>query len=81
MQFLRGTASKLKATNPIPLYGQPCFEKETGRFKIGDGVTAWNSLVFANAPLAKYSRDPLTTDDMYEVGQMWQNTTTKNSTY
>jgi hypothetical protein len=40
----RGTAAALTATNPVIADGQVVYETDTGRIKIGDGVTAWTSL-------------------------------------
>jgi hypothetical protein len=40
----RGTAAALTATNPVIADGQVVYETDTGRIKIGDGVTAWVSL-------------------------------------
>ena len=40
----RGTAAALTATNPVIADGQAVYETDTGRIKIGDGVTAWVSL-------------------------------------
>src|SRR5262245_36533733 len=41
------TASGLASANEILLNGEPEVEKDTGKFKIGDGVTGWNSLPYA----------------------------------
>jgi len=43
----RGTAAALTATNPVIADGQVVYETDTGRIKIGDGVTAWNSLRYS----------------------------------
>jgi hypothetical protein len=48
IQFKRGTASALTATNPLLAKGEPCFETDSNRFKIGDGITRWNSLPYQN---------------------------------
>jgi len=40
-----GTAAALAAANPVLLAGQIGFETDTGIFKIGDGTTAYNSLL------------------------------------
>ena len=42
----RDTAANWTAANPTPLAGQLCFETDTGRFKLGDGSTAWNALAY-----------------------------------
>ena len=40
----RGTAAALSASNPVIADGQVVYETDTGRIKIGDGVTAWTNL-------------------------------------
>lgn len=42
----RGTAAAWTAANPTLLAGEPGFETDTLKFKIGDGATAWNSLAY-----------------------------------
>ena len=37
LQFKRGTARAFQKINPLLLEGQPAFETDTYRFKIGDG--------------------------------------------
>lgn len=45
-QLRRDTAANWTAKNPIPIAGEPCLETDTGLRKLGDGVTAWNSLLY-----------------------------------
>lgn len=45
-QFRRGLAENWKKNNPILAQGEPGFERDTYRLKIGDGVTAWNDLAY-----------------------------------
>ena len=42
-------ASEWTANNPTLLTGEVGFESDTGKFKIGDGSTPWNSLQYAAA--------------------------------
>lgn len=42
----RGTSEAWSRTNPILGYGEPGFEKDTNRLKIGDGTKAWNELPY-----------------------------------
>lgn len=44
LRIRRDTAAVWTATNPILADGEPGFEKDTGRLKIGNGVTPWRSL-------------------------------------
>ena len=38
------TAEALAAKNPVLLKGEIVYESDTGRHKLGDGTTAWNTL-------------------------------------
>ena len=49
IQLLSGTSDALTASNPVLLAGELGFETDTGRFKFGDGVTAWQGLKYAAA--------------------------------
>ena len=44
IQIKKGLAAALSATNPIIASGEPIFETDTLKLKIGDGVTEYNSL-------------------------------------
>lgn len=46
-QFRRANASAWTSANPTLAAGELGYELDTGKFKIGDGTTAWNSLVYA----------------------------------
>lgn len=46
IQARRGTAAAATAANPVLASGEFGFETDTGKVKIGDGVTAWNSLAY-----------------------------------
>lgn len=46
IQLRRDTAANWSTNNPTPSAGEPCFETDTGRLKIGDGTTAYNSLPY-----------------------------------
>lgn len=43
----RGTAVQWSTVNPILLAGEFAVETDTRKFKIGDGVTDWNTLLYA----------------------------------
>jgi len=49
IQFRRGTAAAgaNQWTNQVLYAGEVGYETDTGRFKIGDGITAWDSLEYA----------------------------------
>lgn len=46
LQFRRGTAAEWTAANPVLLNGEPGFEEDTNKAKVGNGVTAWSSLPY-----------------------------------
>lgn len=46
-QFRRGTAADWTSTNPTLAAGEFGYETDTGKAKIGNGSTAWNSLAYA----------------------------------
>jgi len=45
-QYRRGTAAEWTAANPTLLAGEPGYETDTGKLKIGDGATAWATLAY-----------------------------------
>jgi hypothetical protein len=52
IRLLRGTAARWTTVNPVLLAGQEGYEKDTGRRKVGDGVTAWTALPYHGASTA-----------------------------
>lgn len=46
LQFKRGTARAFYKVNPILLEGEPAFETDSGRFKIGNGRTRYIDLPY-----------------------------------
>lgn len=49
IQLRRDTAANWASVNPVLASGEPAFETDTGKFKIGDGTTAYNSLDYIGA--------------------------------
>jgi hypothetical protein len=49
IKLRRGTASQWAEVNPVLAVGEPGFESDTKKFKIGDGTTAWNNLKYVGA--------------------------------
>lgn len=47
-QFKRGTAQRWVEVNPVLQQGEPGFEYDTGKLKIGDGFTPWLALSYIN---------------------------------
>jgi len=46
LQVRRGTAAQWAATDPTPAIGEPCYETDTNKMKIGDGVTIYSLLPY-----------------------------------
>jgi hypothetical protein len=64
LQFRRGTASQWTAANPTLFSGEVGVETDTKLIKIGDGSTAWNSLVYATVSpesLVEQAQDSINT--------------------
>lgn len=51
LQIRRDTAANWSSTNPTLASGEWGLETDTRQYKIGDGVTAWNSLGYQLGPL------------------------------
>lgn len=49
LQFRTDLAANWTAANPTLAQGEPGFEEDTSKLKLGDGVTPWNSLPYYNA--------------------------------
>lgn len=45
----RATASAWSSANPILSSGELGYELDTGKFKVGDGATAWNFLSYGSS--------------------------------
>ena len=47
LRYLRmGTSADLSAANLVLTLGQPGYEVDTSRIKVGDGNTAWSGLAY-----------------------------------
>jgi Major tropism determinant N-terminal domain/Collagen triple helix repeat (20 copies) len=46
IKFRRGTADHWQEENPVLADGEPGFERDTGRIKIGNGISNWNDLAY-----------------------------------
>jgi len=61
IQLRRDLAANWAGTNPVLAQGEPGVELDTKKMKVGDGVTAWNSLAYVAADSASQG----TTQDMF----------------
>lgn len=63
IQFLRGTQSVITASNKVLADGQPLYEKDTKKLKVGDGSTAAKSLPYikveTDSTLSSTSTNPI----------------------
>ena len=48
IQLKRGTAAVLASVNPTPAAGEAIVETDTGKVKVGDGSTPYNSLPYTD---------------------------------
>ena len=55
IQTRRDTAANWTSTNPTLAAGEPGLETDTGKLKVGNGSTAWNSLAYVGAGTADNS--------------------------
>lgn len=49
IQVRRDTSANWASANPTPASGEPCFETDTNKLKIGDGTTPYNNLPYQTA--------------------------------
>jgi len=61
IQYRRDTAANWTAVNPVLAAGEPGYETETDKYKIGDGVSAWSALVYHSDDAANNSTYALIT--------------------
>ena len=59
IQLRRGSAQEWSNVNPTLAIGELGIEIDTGRIKIGDGVTTWNTLKYER-PLESITNTPST---------------------
>jgi hypothetical protein len=57
IQLRRGTASEWSSANPVLAEGELGVEKDTGKFKLGNGSSQWNSLLYSSGPSAIINTD------------------------
>lgn len=58
IQIRRGTAAQWTAANPTLFEGELAYEVDTFKVKIGNGITAWNSLSYVSLDWATLSGKP-----------------------
>lgn len=50
IQYRRGASTLWTSVNPTLALGEPGYETDTGKFKVGDGATAWTALLYSSGP-------------------------------
>ena len=65
-QFKRGTQQRWIEVNPILRQGEPGFEYDTGKLKIGDGFTPWTKLPYINSSSSVTGTEEILTVTTYE---------------
>ena len=73
------TAANWISNNPILLQGELGIERGTNKFKVGDGVTAWNSLAYVSnlegtVSAIEAAFYPEISDYDYDIGTLWVGT-------
>ena len=68
LKLRRDTASRWASVNPVLDEGEPGFELDSGRIKIGDGVTPWNDLGFTRSTEMIDHIDSETPHPVYDEG-------------
>ena len=48
IKFRRDTSANWTSANPIPAQGEPCYETDTGKFKIGNGSDSYTALPYVS---------------------------------
>ena len=48
IQLRNGTAAQWTSANPILAVGEVGVETDTNKFKVGDGSTSWNNLLYVS---------------------------------
>lgn len=74
VQFRRDTRANFVTKNSVYLIGEPLFETDTYRLKIGNGVDAYTDLPYANSTVHEEVGAPTATDTQYDVGSVWIDT-------
>lgn len=71
IQLRRGTAAQWATANTALSNGEPGYETDTGKFKLGDGSTLWNTLdyVGADKALATHTHTAAQITDSTTIGR------------
>jgi hypothetical protein len=64
----RDTAANWTSANPVLAQGEMALETDTRRYKIGDGMNAWNGLAYASFPSDVYTKEEV---DALVMNDQW----------
>jgi len=67
MQQRRGTAAEWTSADPVLAAGEIGYETDTGRFKFGDGATAWSSIEYFSSANDIIDGAPAALDTLNEL--------------
>ena len=67
MQQRRGTAAEWTSADPVLAAGEIGYEADTGRFKFGDGATAWSSIEYFSSASDIIDGAPAALDTLNEL--------------
>lgn len=67
IQIRRDTSTNWSVNNPTPANGEPCYETDTRKFKIGDGVTKYTNLPYQGGGGGSAPTNMVTTDTAQDI--------------
>ena len=50
IQYRRDLAATWTSVNPVLAEGEPGYETDTGKFKVGNGTNTWSALSYSSGP-------------------------------
>lgn len=71
IQYRRGLSADWTSANPLLAEGEPGYETDTGRFKVGNGTTYWNDLIYVSGANLVSATPPASP----RPGDVWFSTT------
>jgi len=69
--FRRDSAANWTAQNPVLLDGEPGYETDTRKMKIGNGVAAWNALPYSAGGSSLEGLSDVTTTDKVDKSVLY----------
>ena len=83
IQLKRGLSTSWATKNLVLQAGEPGYETDTGKMKIGDGTTAWNNLDYSSGDTPLILDAPPTTSTVSPVGRIaiWHDANATDQTH